>query len=313
METKHLRTLVTIVELSSFTRAGLKLGLSQSAISQQIGALERKLGVKLLRRSGTGAKPTPAGELLVEHARQILARIDNARRLLSELDASPGGLLRIGAGASACELLLPDVLRALRASFPRLELHVRSSHGDLTLERLVDGEIDVGLLPMPVAHPKLRLTELGRDELVLITPPSHALANRTRIEPADLTSEPLVICGRRSSTFQLVERVLLEAGVFPRIAIEVDQLGALCALVARGMGVSVVPRWAVATQIAAGEVVAVPIGPRGLSRAWAVGFLEESSPRQALRAFVRLCAEVLPTRLEASSELPRDDRRSAPM
>ncbi|MEW6270533.1 MAG: LysR family transcriptional regulator [Thermodesulfobacteriota bacterium] len=312
METKHLRTLLTIVELSSFTRAGVKLGLSQSAISQQIGALERKLGVKLLRRSGSGARPTAAGELLVDHARQILARIDNARRLVSEFDASPGGLLRIGAGGAACHHLLPDVLQALRESFPRLELHVRSGHTDLTLERLVEGEIDVGLLTLPVAHAKLRLVELGRDELVLIVAPAHPLASRTRVEPVDLASEPLLICERRSKTFQLVERVLLEAGVFPRVAMEIDHLEAVCKMVARGLGVSVVPRWAVASELAAGDVVAVPIGARAPSRGWAVGFLEESSPRQALRAFVRLCADQLPAVLEASANEP-PDRRSAPL
>jgi DNA-binding transcriptional LysR family regulator len=312
METKHLRTLLTIVELSSFTRAGVKLGLSQSAISQQIGALERQLGVRLLRRSGSGARPTAAGELLVDHARQILSRIDTARRLVSEFDASPGGVLRVGAGGAACHHLLPDVLRALRESFPRLELHVRSGHTDLTLERLVEGEIDVGLLTLPVAHAKLRLVELGQDELVLIVSPSHPLASRSRVEPSDLAHEPLLICERRSKTFQLVERVLLEAGVFPRVAMEIDHLEAVSKMVARGLGVSVVPRWAVAGDIAAGEVTALPIGAKGLSRGWAVGFLEESSPRQALRAFVRLCTDHLPGVLEAPVE-PAPDLRSAPM
>jgi len=312
METKHLRTLLTIVELSSFTRAGVKLGLSQSAISQQVGALERQLGLKLLRRSGSGARPTAAGELLVDHARQILARIDNARRLVSEFDASQGGLLRVGAGGAACHHLLPDVLRALRGSFPRLELHVRSGHTDLTVERLVAGEIDVGLLTMPVANAKLRLVELGGDELVLIVAPTHPLATRTRVDPADLASEPLLICERRSRTFQLVERVLLEAGVFPRVAMEIDHLEAVTKMVARGLGVSVVPRWAIASEIASGDVTAVPIGPRGLSRGWAVGFLEESSTRQALRAFVNLCADQLPAVLETRTEAA-PGRQSAPM
>jgi len=312
METKHLRTLVTIVDLSSFTRAGVKLGLSQSAISQQIGALERQLGVRLLRRTGSGARPTAAGELLVDHARQILARVDAARRLVSEFDSSSGGVLRVGAGGAVCHHLLPDVLAALRESFPRLELHVRSGHTDLTLERLLGGEIDVGVLTMPVAHAKLRLVELGSDELVAIVARSHPLATRAQVVAADLANEPLLICERRSRTFQLVERVLLEAGAFPRVAMEIDHQEAVTKMVARGLGIAVVPRWAIGAEIESGEVTAIPIGACGLSRSWAVGFLEESRPRQALRAFVKLCVDRIPKVLEAPAASSFPELKSAP-
>lgn len=310
METKHLRTFVSIVELSSFTRAGVKLGLSQSAISQQIGALERQLGVKLLRRTGSGARPTAAGELLLDHARQILSRVDNARRLLSEYDSSAGGVLRIGAGGAACRRLLPEVLVALRETSPRLELHVRSGHSDLTLERLLDGEIDVGILTLPTSHPKLRLVDLAEDELVVVVAPSHAWARRACVLPVELGTEPLLVCERKSRTFQLVERVLLEAGVFPRVAMEIDHLEAVSRMVAHGLGIAVVPRWAVGAETDRGELVALPVGPRGLKRRWAAGFLEEPRPRQALRIFVRLCAEQLPTVLAADS-VPAPERRAA--
>jgi len=301
METKHLRTLVTIVELSSFTRAGVKLGLSQSAISQQIGALERQLGVRLLRRTGTGARPTAAGELLVNHARQIIARIDAARRQVSEFDSSSGGVLRVGAGGAVCHHILPGVLAALREAFPRLELHVRSAHTDLTLERLLGGEIDAGVLTLPVVQPRLRLVEAGSDELVLIAAPSHPLAARSQVDPVDLADEPLLICERRSRTFHLVERRLLEAGVFPRVAMEIDHQEAVTKMVATGLGVAIVPRWAVVDEVEAAAVTAVPFAEGGLRRDWAVGFLEESQPRQALRAFVRLCAERIPPVLAAES------------
>ena len=304
METKHLRTLVAIVELSSFTRAGVKLGLSQSAISQQIGALERQLGVRLLRRTGTGARPTPAGELLVNHARQILARVDAAKRLVSDFDASSSGILRIGAGGAVCHHVLPDVLRELREAFPRLELHVRSGHTDLTVERLLGGEIDVGILTLPVSQPKLRLVEVGDDELVLIVARDHPLADRGRVDPVDLAEETFLICERRSRTYQLVERVLLEAGVFPRVAMEIDHQEAVTAMVARGLGVAAVPRWAIAAEIASGDVVPLQLGASGLGRSWALGFLEESQPRQALRAFVRLCGERIPTVLATAATTP---------
>ncbi|MGH7822469.1 MAG: LysR family transcriptional regulator, partial [Candidatus Binatia bacterium] len=94
METKHLRTFAAIVEMESFTRAGRRLGLSQSAISQQVSALERHLGVQLLRRKGSGARPTPAGEVLLQYARQILRKLDEAQRVLVDYDSERAGRLR---------------------------------------------------------------------------------------------------------------------------------------------------------------------------------------------------------------------------
>jgi len=311
METKHLRTLITIVDLSSFTRAGVQLGLSQSAISQQIGTLEKQLGVRLLRRSGGGVRPTAAGELLVDHARQILARIETARRLVHELETSPGGLLRVGADGATCRHVLPDVLAALRESFPRIELHVRSGATEKTLERLVAGDVDVGLVTLPAAHPKLRLVQLGRDELMVIASPAHRFASVPAVEPAELAREPLLVCGRRSRTFQMVERVLLEAGAFPRVAMEVDDFAALVRMVACGVGLAVAPRWAVAPESARGEVVVVPLAGGALSRTWAVAYVEESQPRQALRAFVRSCAERVPPLLGGGTP-SRAEPRAAP-
>src|SRR5262252_5656602 len=124
LDARLLRTFVTIVDLRSFTRAGRRLGLSQSAISQQLGTQERLLGVKLLVRAGKGVRPTPAGELLLQYARQILQKIDEAQRVLTAYEATGSGVLRIGGGGAACEHLLPSVLQAFHAEFPQVELRV---------------------------------------------------------------------------------------------------------------------------------------------------------------------------------------------
>lgn len=297
LDAKLLRTFVTIVDLRSFTRAGRRLGLSQSAISQQIAAQERQLGVKLLVRAGTGVRPTGAGELLLHYARQILAKVDEAQRVLTTYEVTGSGVLRIGAGGGACEHLLPSALHAFLAECPGVELRVESGPLTRSIERLRDGDLDVALLSLPVTDPKLRIFELGRDELVVITPPDHEWAGRRRIEARDLAGQPLVIYERRSSTYQVVERVLLEAGVFPRIIMELDHLGAVAGMVRTGLGLAIVPRWAVSDDLAAGRLAALPIGRHGLSRAWGLGLRADDHEPQTLRAFVRLCLERLPPRL----------------
>jgi DNA-binding transcriptional LysR family regulator len=294
IDAKLLRTFVTIVDLRSFTRAGRRLGLSQSAISQQIGAQEKQLGVKLLVRAGKGVRPSAAGEILLQYARQILQKVDEAQRVLTAYDATGSGVLRIGAGGAACEHLLPAVLKEFNAQFPRVELRVESGRSRLTTERLLDGTLDVGMLTMPLTEPKLRLFELARDELVLIAAPGHEWAAQRRIEPADLAERPLLVYERRSSTFQIIERMLLEAGVFPRMVMEMDHLGAVAAMVRAGLGLAIVPRWAVLGDVNAGRLLALSIGRNGLHRAWALALRAEDHQPQTQRAFVRLCLERLP-------------------
>jgi len=299
LDARLLRTFVTIVDVHSFTRAGRRLGLSQSAISQQIAAQERQLGVKLLVRSGTGVRPTPAGELLLHYARQILAKVDEAQRMLTVYDATGASVLRIGAGGAACEHLLPPILQAFHEEFPRVELRVLSGPSPRSIERLLEGDLDAALLSLPVTDPKLRIFEIGRDELVVITAPSHELAGRKRLEVAELAGRPLLVYERRSSTFRLVERALLEASIFPRIVMELDHLGAVARMVRAGLGLAIVPRWAVADDLAAGRLCALTIGKNGLARAWGLGLRAEDHQPQTQRAFVRLCLERLPGLLSA--------------
>jgi DNA-binding transcriptional LysR family regulator len=299
LDARLLRTFVTIVDVHSFTRAGRRLGLSQSAISQQIAAQERQLGVKLLVRSGTGVRPTPAGELLLPYARQILAKVDEAQRLLSVYDATGASVLRIGAGGAACEHLLPPILRAFHAEFPRVELRVRSGPSPRSIERLLEGDLDVALLTLPVSDPKLRVSEIGRDELVVITAPDHAWAARKRVELSQLAGQPLLVYERRSATFRLIERALLEASVFPRMVMELDHLGAVASMVRAGLGLAVVPRWAIADDLAAGRLAGLAIGTCGLARAWGLGMRAEDHQPQTLRAFMHLCLEWLPPLLSA--------------
>src|SRR3990172_7070438 len=260
MDTKPLRTFVTIVDMGSFTRAGRRLGLSQSAISQQISGLEKEVGVRLLVRPGSGARPTTAGEVLLHYARQILSRVDEAKRVLADYDSRAGGVLRIGAGGAVCHYLLPPILKEFHDGFPKIELHVYSGRTSLTVERLLESQLDVGIVTLPVSQPRLRITDIGRDELVAIVSPSHPWAQRKRVQAGEFSGEPLLIYERRSQAFALVERILLEAGVFPQVAMEMDHLEAVIEMVRVGLGVAIVPPWTVRCEIARGELVALGIG-----------------------------------------------------
>jgi DNA-binding transcriptional LysR family regulator len=294
LETKQLKIFKTIVEVGSFTRAGARLNLSQPAISQHIRALEEHLGVPVLLRVGKRARPTPAGEVLLHCAEQVLDKIEDAERLLAEQGVGGGGVVRIGGGDAVCQHLLPTVMKEFLSQFPRVHLRLSSSHSGATLARVLAGELDLGLVTMPVETDRIRVTEVGRDELVAIVRPDHAWAERRRVQASDFAEEPLVLYDRESRMTEVLMRFLLEEGVFPRVTTEVDQVAVVKELVRLGVGVAVLPAWSVRAEVESGILRSVGVGPQGLTRAWCLAALENGAQPAALKAIVRLCVDQLP-------------------
>ena len=301
IETKQLQIFKTIVDVGSFTGAGEQLGISQSAISQQIRALEEELGVPLLVRLGRSTRMTPAGEAFLNCARQVLDKLDETRRFLDEHARGRAGVVRIGTPEPPCNYLLPEVLVELKARFPKIDARVVSGHTAATLARLSAGELDIALLPLPVEVEKLRMIEVGRDELVAIVPPNHAWASLPFVTARDFEREPLLVYDRASQITDLTLGFLLDQGVFPRIAVEVDHLEALKDLVQRRLGVAVVPVWAARRELATGSVAAIRLGATGLGRAWGVLHADLQPYPATLRAFVRLLADCLPDLLKRAA------------
>ncbi len=294
MDTKHLKTFLTIVELASFTKAARRLGLSQSAISQQILSQEKQLGVKLLVRGAKGVKTTPPGEILCQYARQIVSKMDEAQKMVADYGESGAGSIRIGAGGATCEHLLPGVVREFSSRFPNSEIRVISGHSDRTLERLQDGELDVGMLSLPSETSGLQTFDLGTDEIVAIAPKDDPWSELRRIPLDEFKSRRLIVYERRSSVYKMFEKIVVNEGVFPRIAMELDHLGATVEMVRANMGISVLPRWAVQDYVDQGELIARPIGRSGVFRRWALAAVSEGHTTSSVKAFINLCIERLP-------------------
>ena len=293
VETKQLKIFKTIVDVGTFTGAGEQLGLSQSAISQQMRALEEALGVALLVRAGRGARPTPAGDRLYHCARQVLERLDDVERTFVAETDGRAGVIRIGAPEPPCGYVLPGALVALRRQLPNVELHVTSGHPAAMMARLAAGDVDLALLPLPIASDRLRVVEVGHDELVAIAPMEHRWVARGSAQAPDFHLEPIVLYDRRSAITEAMLGFLLEGGVFPTVAVEIDQLEAVKELVRGGLGVAVVPRWAVRREVAAGALGAVRLGDSGLRRTWGLVF-PDGQPRPAtVAAVVCLLSEEL--------------------
>src|SRR5262249_18942545 len=291
VETKQLRIFKTIVDVGSFTAAGEHLRLSQPAISQQVRALEAELGVPLLVRTGRTTRPTPAGEVLLQCARQVLDKLEEVQRVLAEHGSGRAGVVRIGTPEPASNYLLPPVLAELKHRLPKVDVRVVSGHPPVSLARLHAGDVDIALLPGPVEGDRLRITDVGSDELITIVPPGHAWADRRRVTAGDFANEPLILYDRESPITVRTLAFLLDEGVFPRIAVEIDHLEALKDLVRAGVGVGVVPRWSALRELAAGALFAVGFAGGRMARTWSLVHVDGHGQARTTRTFMQLCSE----------------------
>ena len=294
MEIRALKAFLAVAESHSFTRAGARMKVSQSAVSQQVRTLEESLGTPVFVRQSRRVTLTQAGRVLLPYARQILAKVDEARAMISDFEGMGRGRVALGAGGAICHHVLPQLLKEFSARFARIEVQVLAGFSSQTLARTVDGSVDLGIVVLPVSHSGITTLELGRDELVAIAPAGHAWDALDRVRAKDFADERLVVYERSSQTFRAIERFLLEDGVFPRFAMEIDDLDAVKKMVEAGLGVAVVGAWTVRDETADKTLVVRPLGNDGLYRTWGLAHRTSESLTASQRGFVGICRSRFP-------------------
>ena len=294
MDIRELKTFIAAAEAGSFTRAGGRLQISQSAVSQQIRILEESLGASLFTRRAREVSLTQAGNVLLPYARQIVAKLDEARAVVSDYESLGRGRVVIGAGGAVCHHLLPRLLKEFSERFAKVEIQVISGFSNETLQRTVDGAVDLGIVVLPLQHAGIVTTELGRDELVAIARPGHRWDGLARVRAKDFVDEPLVVYERNSHTFRIIERFLLEDGVFARFAMEINDLEAVKRMVEAGLGVAVMATWMVRDEVRRGSLTTRPVGARGLHRAWGLLQRANESLTASQKGFASICRTRFP-------------------
>jgi molybdate transport repressor ModE-like protein len=252
LDVRRMRVLREVAACGSFSAAAESLSFTQSAVSQHVAALEREAGTQLVERGRRGVRLTEAGRVLVGHADAILARIDCAEEELAALAGLRGGRLRLVSFQSGGATLAPRAVAAFHERHPQVELSMLEAEPEEARERLRGGEVDLALVydhesTPGLLGPDLSLTHLLDDRYDAILPTGHALAGRSRLSLADLSGDPWVastsVCGCR----QITESVCRDAGFEPRVAFEADETQAAQALVAAGVGVTMLPQLALTT------------------------------------------------------------------
>ena len=262
MEIRDLRSFVAVVRCGSFTTAASELGYTQSAVSQQVAALEVELGHRLLQRRPV--RPTPVGERLFEHAARILLRIDVARSEIAQLDQEPSKVV-VAVCPLAAPWLLAAALRELRSTAPSLLVTVRSIDPGSAVTEVASGAVDLALVdgitgpnePLGVADAGLLSSvALVESPLVVALPLDHPLHSRPEIDLAVLTDAPWIVAPGLSATGGTHSLPLAPSPLPPAVVYEGNDLPTLLALVSAGHGAALLPEPACAR---AEGIAAIPL------------------------------------------------------
>jgi DNA-binding transcriptional LysR family regulator len=293
LELRHLLALVAVAETGTFSQAAEHLGYTQSAVSQQIGALERMVGTTVFERPG-GPRPvrlTTAGEILLTHARAVLARVSSAAADLRALASGEQGELRVGTLPSVGTKVLPHLLTTFRADWPGIEIVLRESRDSAELIRAVEsGDIDLTFLDIgPYDTGTLEVRLVLDDPMVFLAPAGSPEAARRVISIADVARLPM-IGTRDPGCRQIIDEAFRQAPTSPNYVFRSDNHPTIHGLIGSGLAFAVLPLLAVEENDP--KVAIIPIRPAPPPRRLGIAWHPERRPPPALLPFVEAAAEI---------------------
>lgn len=259
MELRQLESLVAIVDGGSLSRAAVTLNVAQPSLSRQMALLEKELGQRLLVRTGRGVAPTPAGEAFLVHARAMLDIARRARDEMHDLGREPAGRVTVGMPPRVALGLSVPLIQHFRRAFPRAGITVIEGLSASLREPLAAGRLDLALLFDPPPSPQLAYEPLLREKLLLVAPPRSRLPARVAL--AALAAYPMVLPSAPNAIRSLLGSVLEPRGITLNVVAEVGAVQTVLGLVAQGVGCTVLPESALATNADAAALPRAPIGP----------------------------------------------------
>lgn len=286
MEMSQLRTFRAVAETLNFTRAAERLNLTQSAVSHQIKALEEELGEPLFIRAKRGVKLSQAGKIALEYVERILDDAEALREKISGRERSPAGRVRVAAATQAFVHLFAPLFESFMDSHPGIDLSFRTTVStEHTVVDILNGAADVGFASLAVYSPNLQVTKLFEDELSLIVSKDHKLAKKRAVNAAEIQKEKLILFERGASIRRATDHFFDQIGVRPDLALESNDTFFIKRMIEHGVGVSLLPAWAVRDEVLGGKLASLPISGHRIRRSVALVSLGRFQPSPA-RAFI---------------------------
>lgn len=289
MEMSQLRTFRVVAETLSFTRASERLYLTQSAVSHQIKALETELGEPLFIRAKRGVKLSPSGKIALEYVDRILEDAEALRERLSGRTRAPTGRVRAAAATQAFVHLFAELFESFMSTHKGIDLSFRTTVStEQTIADILNGAADVGFASLPVYSPALEVTELFEDELVLAAGHRHRLAGAREATIDEIKQERLILFERGASIRRATDDFFKRVDLRPDLALESNDTYFIKLMVEHGLGLSLLPAWAIRDEVGAGKLAQLRIAGHRLRRSVAMVSLGrfQPSPTRAFLAYI---------------------------
>ena len=291
MDFDQLETFLEVARHSSFSRAGEKRFRTQPAISSQIRALEEEVGSRLFDRSGGKVALTASGKVFQKYAEGVIEARKNLITTLAEMERIPRGEIVVGANEATCLHILPEVFAEFKKLYPNVGVQITRLERAKILGSVNDNAVDFGVVSIPVDDKRLTVVNIHCDELVMITPPGHALSRMKEITVKDLARFPLLL-PKLGRTRAAIENLFHDRQLKPKVAMELDSSELLKRFVAAEVGIGFIARSNVMEEAKAGALAAIPLADAVIRRDLALVYRKDKSLSRAARAFIEIAVKL---------------------
>jgi molybdate transport repressor ModE-like protein len=286
-DSTRLRLLVELDREGSVSGAARAVGIGQPSASEHVRILERAAGQRLVERNGRGSRLTEAGRVLASHAGQALATLSAGEEELRALAGLESGTIHIGASTTPGVYLLPDTLGCFKREHPNVTVEVEIASTGEIVSRLLSGRINLALVGEAAVDERVSLEPFLSDELVGVARPGLLRIRNGRVPAEPLAEQTLLVRETSSSTRQVADAALLEAGVRPGRTWELDSSEAIKRAAREGLGVAFLSRYAVAEEVERGELESFRLqGRPRIERGLFVARLASRPPTPSERGFI---------------------------
>ena len=285
MELAELRVFLTVATERSFSRAAVRLHRTQPAVSQAVRRLEDALGERLFDRSAKDGRLTEAGRVLLDYAQRLLRLAEEADAAVRELADLKRGRVIVGANEAATHMLLPLVAE-FRAQHPRVQVDVRRVPSRQIGMSVLERSLDFGVISFAPAEAGLQSVVIGEDELVMLAHPGHPLARRRQVSMAELGRQVVIAHNEASPARERVLRIFERRHEPLNIQIALPSLDAIKRAVEMRLGVALLPKRCAVSEIARGQLAAVPVAQVRLPRQLRLVYRQGTERAHAADAFL---------------------------
>ncbi|MDB6095671.1 MAG: LysR family transcriptional regulator [Verrucomicrobia bacterium] len=293
IDSRQIAAFAALVRHQSFTVASEELFLTQSAVSHAIKSLENDIGCQLFNRRGRIITLTPAGEQLNLRVEKILGEMRAVRVEAEHFTSQPRNQLSVGAGTLACQYVLPRVLKEFREQHPQCRVRLEPGNFPSLLELLHSHQIDFALGVDTTPSGDFTFDKIFEDDLQFFISAQHPWVKLKHVSHPSMAAETYVMPMKNGPTATILDDYFREEKISPRNLIAAGSLDAAKQLVTSGFGVGVFASWQVASETAAGSLVAVSLTTKRFVRSWIVARLKSREPQELEQEFVQRCKSAL--------------------